>query len=123
MSDPILPEPIRLEPIRLERSGDVAELVLNRPERRNALDQPAVAAFADALDELEKNPPRALLLRPRAGGQTLRYELGHGDLIVKVLAWQPLQPRDLAPQALVLCIESPQQARDPGRATLDQDQA
>jgi alkylated DNA repair dioxygenase AlkB len=26
--------------------------------------------------------PRALLLRPRGGGQTLRYELGHGDLIV-----------------------------------------
>ncbi|HYZ56180.1 MAG TPA: alpha-ketoglutarate-dependent dioxygenase AlkB, partial [Streptosporangiaceae bacterium] len=26
--------------------------------------------------------PRALLLRPRGGGPTLRYELGHGDLIV-----------------------------------------
>ena len=26
--------------------------------------------------------PRALMLRPRAGGPTLRYELGHGDLIV-----------------------------------------
>jgi alkylated DNA repair dioxygenase AlkB len=26
--------------------------------------------------------PRALLLRPRSGGETLRYELGHGDLIV-----------------------------------------
>jgi alkylated DNA repair dioxygenase AlkB len=26
--------------------------------------------------------PRALLLRPRAGGTTLRHELGHGDLIV-----------------------------------------
>jgi 2-(1,2-epoxy-1,2-dihydrophenyl)acetyl-CoA isomerase len=56
------------EPIQLERSGDVAELVLNRPERRNALDQPAVAAFADALDDLEKNPPRALLLRGEGKG-------------------------------------------------------
>jgi alkylated DNA repair dioxygenase AlkB len=26
--------------------------------------------------------PRALLLRPRGGGQALRHELGHGDLIV-----------------------------------------
>ncbi len=26
--------------------------------------------------------PRPLLLRPRGGGQTLRYPLGHGDLIV-----------------------------------------
>jgi alkylated DNA repair dioxygenase AlkB len=26
--------------------------------------------------------PRALMLRPRDGGQALRYELGHGDLIV-----------------------------------------
>ena len=26
--------------------------------------------------------PRALLLRPRGGGSALRYELGHGDLIV-----------------------------------------
>jgi alkylated DNA repair dioxygenase AlkB len=26
--------------------------------------------------------PRALLLRPRSGGPTLRHELGHGDLIV-----------------------------------------
>ena len=26
--------------------------------------------------------PRALLLRPRGGGGTIRHELGHGDLIV-----------------------------------------
>ncbi|MDX6410076.1 MAG: 2-(1,2-epoxy,2-dihydrophenyl)acetyl-CoA isomerase [Gaiellaceae bacterium] len=63
MSDPIL-----LEPIRLERRGDVAELVLNRPERRNALDKAAAAALTGALDELEKNPPRALLLRGEGKG-------------------------------------------------------
>jgi enoyl-CoA hydratase/carnithine racemase len=61
-------DPILLEPIRLERSGDVAELVLNRPERRNALDGPARAALGSALDELEKNPPRALLLRGEGKG-------------------------------------------------------
>jgi alkylated DNA repair dioxygenase AlkB len=26
--------------------------------------------------------PRALLLRPRGGGESLRYSLGHGDLVV-----------------------------------------
>ena len=56
------------DPILLERDGDVAELVLNRPERRNALDQPAVAAFYGALDELEKNLPRALLAAGRGEG-------------------------------------------------------
>jgi 2-(1,2-epoxy-1,2-dihydrophenyl)acetyl-CoA isomerase len=56
------------DPILLERSGDVAELVLNRPERRNALDEPSRAALAEALDELEKNPPRALLLRGAGKG-------------------------------------------------------
>jgi 2-(1,2-epoxy-1,2-dihydrophenyl)acetyl-CoA isomerase len=61
-------DPILLQPIKLEYRDDVAELVLNRPERRNALDQPAVAAFYDALDELEKNVPRALLLRGEGKG-------------------------------------------------------
>jgi 2-(1,2-epoxy-1,2-dihydrophenyl)acetyl-CoA isomerase len=56
------------DPVLLERSGDVAELVLNRPERRNALDQPAVAALLGALDEIEKSPPRALLLRGEGKG-------------------------------------------------------
>jgi alkylated DNA repair dioxygenase AlkB len=31
---------------------------------------------------LSLGTPRALLLRPRGGGTSLRYELGHGDLIV-----------------------------------------
>jgi alkylated DNA repair dioxygenase AlkB len=31
---------------------------------------------------LSLGTPRALLLRPRGGGASLRYELGHGDLIV-----------------------------------------
>ena len=54
--------------ILLERNGDVAELVLNRPERRNALDGPSRAMLGSALDELEKNPPRALLLRGEGKG-------------------------------------------------------
>jgi alkylated DNA repair dioxygenase AlkB len=31
---------------------------------------------------LSVGTPRALLLRPRGGGRTLRYDLGHGDLVV-----------------------------------------
>jgi alkylated DNA repair dioxygenase AlkB len=31
---------------------------------------------------LSLGDPRALLLRPRGGGRSLRYELGHGDLLV-----------------------------------------
>jgi enoyl-CoA hydratase/carnithine racemase len=56
------------EPILLERSGDVAELVLNRPERRNALDGASRAVLNGFLDELEKDPPRALLLRGEGKG-------------------------------------------------------
>jgi enoyl-CoA hydratase/carnithine racemase len=56
------------DPILLERDGDVAELVLNRPDRRNALDGPARDLLASALDELEKDPPRALLLRGEGKG-------------------------------------------------------
>ena len=56
------------DPILLERDGDVAEIVLNRPERRNAFDKAAVEAFVAALDELEKSPPRALLLRGEGKG-------------------------------------------------------
>jgi 2-(1,2-epoxy-1,2-dihydrophenyl)acetyl-CoA isomerase len=56
------------DPVLLERDGDVAELVLNRPERRNALDGAARAVLASRLDELEKDPPRAVLLRGEGKG-------------------------------------------------------
>jgi alkylated DNA repair dioxygenase AlkB len=31
---------------------------------------------------LSLGAPRAFLLRPRGGGPSLRYEVGHGDLLV-----------------------------------------
>ena len=41
--------------------------------------------------------PRALLLRPRAGGRSLRYALGHGDLLVMggscQRAWEHAVPK------------------------------
>jgi 2-(1,2-epoxy-1,2-dihydrophenyl)acetyl-CoA isomerase len=56
------------EPVVLARLGDVAELVLNRPERRNALDAAAVTALGAALRQLESDPPRALLVRGEGKG-------------------------------------------------------
>jgi len=67
------------EPILLERDGDLAELVLNRPERRNALDGPSRTALAEALAELEKNPPRALLLRGEGKGFCAGRDLSDAD--------------------------------------------
>ncbi len=45
--------------------------------------------------------PRALLLRPRGGGRALRYELGHGDLLVMggscQRTWEHAVPKTLRP--------------------------
>ncbi len=45
--------------------------------------------------------PRPLLLRPRGGGQTLRYPLGHGDLIVMggscQRTWEHAVPKSTRP--------------------------
>jgi alkylated DNA repair dioxygenase AlkB len=45
--------------------------------------------------------PRPLMLRPRGGGQTLRYELGHGDLIVMggscQRTWEHAIPKTASP--------------------------
>jgi alkylated DNA repair dioxygenase AlkB len=45
--------------------------------------------------------PRALLLRPQAGGRALRYEVGHGDLLVMggtcQRTWQHAVPKTAKP--------------------------
>ncbi|MFP5304205.1 MAG: enoyl-CoA hydratase-related protein, partial [Gammaproteobacteria bacterium] len=43
------------EPVRIERSDAVATVVLNRPEKRNALDLPMRVAIAGALMELDND--------------------------------------------------------------------
>jgi len=50
------------QPLRLEREGDLALLTIDSPPL-NLFDARLFAALADALDELERVPPRALLLR------------------------------------------------------------
>lgn len=47
----------------VERSGPVVTLVLNRPERRNALGPEIVSALLDALDDIDSDPDvRAVIL-------------------------------------------------------------
>ena len=44
------------EPIRLERHGDTAEIILNVPERRNALSDAMWAAIPGLIDAIETEP-------------------------------------------------------------------
>jgi enoyl-CoA hydratase/carnithine racemase len=67
--------------VLVERTGARAETVLNRPERRNALTGPLVAALGDALTELSGDGPTqdpeawfaaaAAASGPRAAGRGL----------------------------------------------------
>jgi alkylated DNA repair dioxygenase AlkB len=53
--------------------------------------------------------PRALLLRPRDGGQTLRFALGHGDLIVMggscQRTWEHAVPKTARPVGQRISIQ------------------
>lgn len=55
--------PVSAQPVLLERDGAVARLVLNRPERRNALDDSLIDALDAALREVAAAPDcRAVVL-------------------------------------------------------------
>lgn len=54
--------------ILVERSAGMATVVLNRPERRNAVDGPLVAAFAEVLETLVGDPDAGAILIRGAGG-------------------------------------------------------
>jgi alkylated DNA repair dioxygenase AlkB len=53
--------------------------------------------------------PRALLLRPRGGGSALRYELGHGDLLVMggscQRTWEHAVPKTARPAGPRISIQ------------------
>ncbi|HEX2317340.1 MAG TPA: alpha-ketoglutarate-dependent dioxygenase AlkB [Thermomonospora sp.] len=53
--------------------------------------------------------PRALLLRPRTGGQALRHELGHGDLLVMggscQRTWEHAVPKTTRPTGPRISIQ------------------
>lgn len=50
------------ESIKLEFTDAVAVLMLNRPEKRNAISHKMITEILKALDEVEKSPARALIL-------------------------------------------------------------
>ena len=50
------------ECLRFEIEGTTTFLVLNRPEKRNALSHKMIAELLQALDEAENSPIRALIL-------------------------------------------------------------
>lgn len=57
-----------MEPIRIDRHDGWAELVMNRPERRNAIDGPFVDGLIAALVELNADATvRAIVLRGEGG--------------------------------------------------------
>src|SRR5438105_7700188 len=52
------------ESLKVSRTGNYATLTLNRPEKRNALNQPLITALDQALAVIEKDMEvRAVLLR------------------------------------------------------------
>jgi 2-(1,2-epoxy-1,2-dihydrophenyl)acetyl-CoA isomerase len=54
--------------VELVLAGDVGEIVLNRPEKLNALDGPMTSALNQRLDEAEAATVRALLVRGEGRG-------------------------------------------------------
>lgn len=54
--------------VLLTRDGDVAELVLDRPDKLNAVDDAMADALAERLTEAEAAAPRALVLRGEGRG-------------------------------------------------------
>lgn len=55
-------------PLRLERDGDLATLIIDRPEARNAVNYPMLQALEQYLDDLSENLPRVLVIRATAPG-------------------------------------------------------
>ncbi len=51
------------EHLRLERAGEVASLVVDRPDTRNAIDFDMLQALESHLDALHADPPRLVILR------------------------------------------------------------
>jgi enoyl-CoA hydratase len=54
--------------VRVERDGPVTTVLLNRPERRNAVDGPTAAALANAFREFEADPDAAVAVLHGEGG-------------------------------------------------------
>ena len=73
--EPELGEPFRTAGLCLYRDGRDSVAWHGDTTGRSKTEDTMVAI-------LSLGTPRALLLRPRGGGSSLRYEVGHGDLLV-----------------------------------------
>ncbi len=94
------------EPVLLETDGKVAVITLNRPEVMNAINEPMLAPWVDALEECRSNPDIAVIVITGAGeafcrgGDTTKLG-GHatpGPVDIKEQFWDRLHriPRKLA---------------------------
>lgn len=65
--------------VQLAVAGSVAELVLNRPDKLNALDDEMVSEFGSCLDQAEAAKVRALLIRGEGRGFCAGRDLAAAD--------------------------------------------
>jgi 2-(1,2-epoxy-1,2-dihydrophenyl)acetyl-CoA isomerase len=65
--------------IEVERRGDVAEILLNRPEKKNCLRKEDFAALRTALEALGSDLPRAVLVRGAGEAFCAGLDLGSVD--------------------------------------------
>src|SRR5260370_12633363 len=49
-------------PITVRIEGEIAYIALNRPEKRNAINQAMLRAIPEALDELDRSDVRAIII-------------------------------------------------------------
>ncbi len=61
-------EPIKLEAVKIEREGDVTFLILNRPEKRNAMSPQLHSDMCEALDWAEMDDQTRVVVITGAGG-------------------------------------------------------
>jgi enoyl-CoA hydratase len=56
------------DPVRVQRDGPVTTVILDRPQRRNAVDGPTAAALADAFRAFDADPEASVAVLWGAGG-------------------------------------------------------
>lgn len=100
--------------LRLAREADAATLLLNRPDRANALDAGLVEALHGALDDLERDPPRFVLLGAEGRNFCAGFDFsGFDDMPVGELSWrfvrieQLLQRLAHAPWPVAALVQGP----------------
>ena len=81
------------DPLMIERDGVVTTLVLNRPEKRNALSAELVEAMIAAISVARDDGTRLLVVRGAGAGFSGGFDFGNlerhsdGDLALRAKAW------------------------------------